>query len=92
VISTELNDDTLQDLVAACQANENLLRQQAQARTESWQPWLDLQWYTFQSLARSGQEVLSGIITADLKGCCAALPDLKPWPLITGRRLPMRSR
>ncbi|MFP8579515.1 hypothetical protein ACLH17_24010 [Klebsiella pasteurii] len=32
--------DTLQDLVTACQANENLLRQQAQARTESWQPWL----------------------------------------------------
>ncbi len=69
--------DTLQDLVTACQANENLLRQQAQARTESWQPWLDLQWYTFQSLARSGQEVLSGIITADLKGLLRRLTGLE---------------
>lgn len=30
----------LQNLVAACQADETQLRQQAQARTESWQPWL----------------------------------------------------
>ncbi|WP_333849362.1 type VI secretion system protein TssA [Leclercia sp.] len=32
--------DSLPNLVAACQMDENLLRQQAQARTESWQPWL----------------------------------------------------
>jgi len=32
--------DILQNLVAACQADETLLRQQAQARTENWQPWL----------------------------------------------------
>ncbi|MBS3045817.1 type VI secretion system protein TssA [Enterobacter mori] len=32
--------DTLQNLVAACQADETLLRQQAQTRTENWQPWL----------------------------------------------------
>ncbi|SCC54841.1 type VI secretion system protein TssA [Kosakonia oryziphila] len=31
---------TLQNLVAACQADETLLRQQAQPRTENWQPWL----------------------------------------------------
>jgi type VI secretion system protein VasJ len=31
---------TLQNLVAACQADEIQLRQQAQARTENWQPWL----------------------------------------------------
>ena len=31
---------TLQNLVAACQADETQLRQQAQARTENWQPWL----------------------------------------------------
>ncbi|VFS79534.1 Uncharacterised protein [Raoultella planticola] len=31
---------TLQDLVAACQADKNLLSQQAQVRTESWHPWL----------------------------------------------------
>lgn len=31
---------TLQDLVAACQADETQLRHQAQARVESWQPWL----------------------------------------------------
>ncbi|MBD8252006.1 type VI secretion system protein TssA [Pantoea agglomerans] len=30
----------LQNLVAACQADEIQLRQQAQARTENWQPWL----------------------------------------------------
>lgn len=29
---------TLQNLVAACQADETQLRQQAQARTENWQP------------------------------------------------------
>lgn len=32
--------DALQNLVAACQADETLLRQQAQARMENWQPWL----------------------------------------------------
>mgnify|MGYP002765619724 FL=1 len=32
--------DSLRNLVTACQADENLLRQQAQLRTESWQPWL----------------------------------------------------
>lgn len=32
--------DTLQNLIAACQADETQLRKQAQARTESWQPWL----------------------------------------------------
>ncbi|WP_336185123.1 type VI secretion system protein TssA [Klebsiella grimontii] len=32
--------DILQNLVAACQADETLLRQQAQARMENWQPWL----------------------------------------------------
>ncbi|WNY86925.1 type VI secretion system protein TssA [Leclercia adecarboxylata] len=31
---------TLQNLVAACQADEAQLRQQAWARTENWQPWL----------------------------------------------------
>ncbi len=31
---------TLQNLVSACQTDETLLRQQAQSRTESWQPWL----------------------------------------------------
>ena len=31
---------TLQNLVAACQADETELRQQAQARTERWHPWL----------------------------------------------------
>ncbi|HCM9597700.1 type VI secretion system protein TssA [Enterobacter bugandensis] len=31
---------TLQNLVAACQADEIELRQQAQVRTESWRPWL----------------------------------------------------
>lgn len=31
---------TLQNLVAACQADETQLRQQAQARTKNWQPWL----------------------------------------------------
>lgn len=31
---------TLQNLVAACQADETQLRQQAQARTENWQPRL----------------------------------------------------
>ncbi|MNY96735.1 hypothetical protein D3C78_132390 [compost metagenome] len=31
---------TLQNLVAACQADETQLRQQAQVRTENWQPWL----------------------------------------------------
>lgn len=29
---------TLQNLVAACQADKNLLSQQAQVRTESWHP------------------------------------------------------
>lgn len=32
--------DTLQNLIAACQADETQLRKQAQARVESWQPWL----------------------------------------------------
>ncbi len=31
---------TLQNLVAACQADETQLRQQAQSRMENWQPWL----------------------------------------------------
>ena len=31
---------TLQNLVAACQADDTQLRQQAQTRTENWQPWL----------------------------------------------------
>ncbi|ELV3464612.1 type VI secretion system protein TssA [Enterobacter asburiae] len=31
---------TLQNLIAACQADEIELRQQAQARTERWHPWL----------------------------------------------------
>jgi len=31
---------TLMNLVAACQADETQLRQQAQTRTENWQPWL----------------------------------------------------
>lgn len=31
---------TLQNLVAACQADGARLRQQAQTRTENWQPWL----------------------------------------------------
>lgn len=30
----------LQNLVTACQADQSLLREQAQPRTESWQPWL----------------------------------------------------
>lgn len=31
---------TLQNLIAACQADELQLRQQAQERTNNWQPWL----------------------------------------------------
>ncbi|MCS3407155.1 type VI secretion system protein TssA [Serratia sp. AKBS12] len=31
---------TLHNLVAACQADDAQLRQQAQTRTENWQPWL----------------------------------------------------
>ncbi len=31
---------TLQNLVAACQADETQLRQEAQARTKNWQPWI----------------------------------------------------
>ncbi|WP_393970442.1 type VI secretion system protein TssA [Kluyvera intermedia] len=31
---------TLQNLVAACQADETQLRQQTQVRMENWQPWL----------------------------------------------------
>ncbi|HAT1648204.1 TPA: type VI secretion system protein TssA [Raoultella planticola] len=31
---------TLQNLVAACQADETQLQQQAQVRTDKWQPWL----------------------------------------------------
>ncbi|WP_342753956.1 type VI secretion system protein TssA [Pantoea sp. MBD-2R] len=31
---------TLQNLVAACQSDDTQLRQQAQTRTENWQPWL----------------------------------------------------
>lgn len=31
---------TLQNLVAACQADDTQLRQQAQTRTENWLPWL----------------------------------------------------
>ncbi|POD88817.1 type VI secretion protein, partial [Pectobacterium odoriferum] len=30
----------LQNLIATCQADETQLLQQAQARTENWQPWL----------------------------------------------------
>ena len=33
---------TLQNLVAACQADDTQLRQQAQTRTENGQPWLAL--------------------------------------------------
>lgn len=32
--------DILQNLVAACQVDETLLRQQAQTRTERWLRWL----------------------------------------------------
>ena len=32
--------NTLQNLISVCQADETQLRQQAQIRTESWQPWL----------------------------------------------------
>jgi hypothetical protein len=39
-----------------------------------------------------GRDVLADIIAADLKGCCAASPGLKPWPSTTVRRLLMRSR
>ena len=31
---------TLQNLVIACQADDAQLREQAQTRTENWQPWL----------------------------------------------------
>lgn len=31
---------TLQNLVTACQADDAQLREQAQARTDNWQPWL----------------------------------------------------
>lgn len=34
--------DALQNLVVAFQADETLLRQQAQSRMESWQRWLTL--------------------------------------------------
>ena len=31
---------TLQNLVIACQADDAQLREQAQTRTDNWQPWL----------------------------------------------------
>lgn len=39
--------------------------------------WLDLQWYTHQALAKSGQDVLADIITADLKGLLRRLTGLE---------------
>ncbi|MGK3144620.1 type VI secretion system protein TssA [Pantoea sp. C2G6] len=39
--------------------------------------WLDLQWYTWQALKKSGQEVLADIIAADLKGLLRRLTGLE---------------
>jgi type VI secretion system protein VasJ len=39
--------------------------------------WLDLQWYIHQALVKSGQDVLAGIITADLKGLLRRLTGLE---------------
>jgi type VI secretion system protein VasJ len=51
-----------------------------------------LQWYIHQALVKSGQDVLADIIAADLKGLLRRLTGLETWPLMTVRRLPMRSR
>ncbi|WP_449550118.1 type VI secretion system protein TssA [Lelliottia amnigena] len=39
--------------------------------------WLDLQWYTYQALLKSGQNVLAEIIVADLKGLLRRLTGLE---------------
>ncbi|KGT95503.1 type VI secretion protein [Erwinia typographi] len=39
--------------------------------------WLDLQWYIHQALVKSGQDVLAGIIIADLKGLLCRLTGLE---------------
>ena len=39
--------------------------------------WLDLQWYIYQALAKSGQDTLAGIIAADLKGLLTRLSGLE---------------
>ncbi|WP_162286791.1 type VI secretion system protein TssA [Pantoea stewartii] len=39
--------------------------------------WLDLQWYIHQALLKSGQDVLAGIVTADLKGLLLRLTGLE---------------
>ena len=39
---------------------------------------------------KSGQEVLAGIIAADLKGLLRRLTGLETRPLMTVRRLPMK--
>lgn len=39
--------------------------------------WLDLQWYIYQALTKSGQEVLADIIAADLKGLLRRLTGLE---------------
>ncbi|MFA1016292.1 type VI secretion system protein TssA [Enterobacter sp. SAT-E-asb] len=39
--------------------------------------WLDLQWYIHQALTKSGQDILAGIIAADLKGLLTRLSGLE---------------
>ena len=39
--------------------------------------WLDLQWYTWQALKKTGQDVLADIISADLKGLLRRLTGLE---------------
>lgn len=39
--------------------------------------WLDLQWYIYQALMKSGQDVLANIIAADLKGVLRRLTGLE---------------
>ncbi|MEG5548723.1 type VI secretion system protein TssA [Enterobacter wuhouensis] len=39
--------------------------------------WLDLQWYIHQALVKTGQDVLTDIITADLKGLLRRLTGLE---------------
>lgn len=39
--------------------------------------WLDLQWYIHQALTKSGQDILAGMIAADLKGLLSRLSGLE---------------
>ncbi|MDQ9282943.1 type VI secretion system protein TssA [Escherichia marmotae] len=39
--------------------------------------WLDLQWYIYQALTKSGKEIVADIISADLKGLLTRLSGLE---------------